>query len=48
MTKIWRIEKHKSKFFKGTYNKCGKYGHRASDFWVNENKGGKTLIQQRM
>ena len=26
------------KFFKSECNKCGKYGHRASDFWVNINK----------
>ena len=29
---------HKDKFFKGMCNKCGKYCHRASFFWVNENK----------
>ena len=27
------------KFFKETCNKCGKYGHRASDWWGNDNKG---------
>ena len=25
------------KFFKGEYNKCGKYGHRESDCWGNKN-----------
>ena len=27
------------KLFKVTRKKCGKYGHIASDFWVNENNG---------
>ena len=26
-----------SKFFKGKYKKCGKYGHRASDHWGDNN-----------
>ena len=26
------------KLFKGMFNKRGKYGHRASDFWGNDNK----------
>ena len=30
---------HKSNFFKGTYNTCDKYGHKASDFWRGEKKG---------
>ena len=32
----WR--KNNSKFFKEECNKCDKYGHRASDCWVNNNK----------
>ena len=26
------------KLFQGESNKCGKYGHRASDYWGNSNK----------
>ena len=32
----WR--KNNSKFFKEECNKCDKYGHTASDCWVNNNK----------
>ena len=41
ITKIWRKEKHKRNFFKGTWNKCAKYGQRASDFWRNGKKRNK-------
>ena len=33
-------KKKNRKFFKGECNKCGKYGHRASDCWGNCNKNG--------
>ena len=32
------MENKNIKFFKGKCNKCGKYGHRASDCWGNSNK----------
>ena len=35
------IKQNKSKFFKGTYNKRGKYGQRASDLWGNEKREAK-------
>ena len=35
-------EQNKSKFYKVTYNKFGKYGHRESGWWGNKNKVNKS------
>ena len=32
-----KYRNNNSKLFKGKCNKCGKYSHRASDFWGNKN-----------
>ena len=34
------------KFFKGKCNKCGKYGHRASDCWGNRNKNDNRNVNK--